>query len=62
MSRLICFCNGVKEDEITSVIDTVDTASLEIIQDKTGAATSCGRCINSIEALLERKAKEVVNN
>ncbi|MBS2210896.1 (2Fe-2S)-binding protein [Carboxylicivirga mesophila] len=55
MSKLICLCNGVREKELIEVIHGVDIASLEIIQNKTGAGTNCGRCINTIEAFLEKQ-------
>ncbi|MBR8535329.1 (2Fe-2S)-binding protein [Carboxylicivirga sediminis] len=55
MSKLICLCNGVREKELIDTINNVDMATLEIIQNKTGAGTNCGRCINSIEAFLEKQ-------
>ncbi|WP_185968949.1 bacterioferritin-associated ferredoxin [Carboxylicivirga sp. M1479] len=54
MGKLICLCNGVKEDAIIKTILDSDIASLKHIQETTGAACNCGRCINAIESILER--------
>ncbi|WP_439183255.1 (2Fe-2S)-binding protein [Carboxylicivirga taeanensis] len=54
MSRLICLCKGIKEREITQILDKINTASLELIQEKTGAGSNCGRCISTIEAMLNK--------
>lgn len=55
MSRLICLCKGVREEVIIKTINSVDQASLEVIQTQTGAGTNCGRCINSIESILSQQ-------
>lgn len=53
MNRLICLCNGVRENEIIETLKKVDIPTLEVIQDKTGAGTNCGRCIKAIESILK---------
>lgn len=55
MNRLICLCNGVRENEIIEAIRTIDLPTLEVIQDKTGAGTNCGRCINTIEVMCKKQ-------
>jgi len=55
MSRLICLCKGVRENDIQKVTTNCVKPSLELVQEKTGAATNCGRCIMTIEALIEQQ-------
>ena len=64
MDRLICFCNGVKEGEITKVIIDKGASKLSLIQEMTGAACNCGRCIPTIDSILDRHTdkEEIYNN
>ena len=55
MNRLLCLCNGVRENIIKDLINKLDLPSLEVIQENTNAATNCGRCITAIESLIEKK-------
>jgi bacterioferritin-associated ferredoxin len=57
MNRLICLCNGVRKKEICDALKVIDPQTLESIQEYTGAATNCGKCINTIEAIIEEKQK-----
>ncbi|MCU4156862.1 (2Fe-2S)-binding protein [Carboxylicivirga sp. A043] len=54
MARPICICNNVRENEILDTLSKTDFPSLELIQKETGAATNCGRCINAIEAIIQK--------
>ncbi len=58
MNRLICLCNGIREQEIIKAIKSVDMATLEIIQEQTGAGTNCGRCINAIESFISEQSSK----
>ncbi|WP_289055129.1 (2Fe-2S)-binding protein [Carboxylicivirga marina] len=60
MNRLICLCKGVREDVISEAIDSADHPNLQLVQEKTGAATNCGRCINAIESLIEKSRSESI--
>ena len=53
MSRIICFCSGVREWEIKSVVKKNNLNNLKEVQLATGAATGCGRCIPAIDKLLK---------
>jgi len=43
----------VKEETISDAIKEKSATSLQLIQDTTGAACNCGRCVSTIEAFLE---------
>lgn len=51
-NRLICICNMVSEQEIISELKkgALDTSD---IQYATRAGTSCGRCLTTIDRIVE---------
>ena len=59
MNRLICLCSGIRENEILEALKNIDKPSLKMVQEKTGAASNCGRCITSIEAMLEKHKESI---
>jgi len=53
MSRgLVCTCNMVSENEILKVLKS-GARSTNDIQKSTRAGTGCGRCLTSIDRLVE---------
>jgi bacterioferritin-associated ferredoxin len=58
MRKLICLCNLIEQDELLSVLKK-RAASVEDLQQMTGAGLSCGRCLPEIDELvkLHQKAK-----
>ena len=50
--RLVCFCNEVTESEILKVLKTGANTTVDI-QRITKAGTSCGRCLTTIDRLVE---------
>ncbi len=52
MSKIVCFCNFIKEDEIIDAIKNGAT-TLSMVQNETLAATGCGRCIPTIDTLID---------
>ncbi|MCT4590944.1 MAG: (2Fe-2S)-binding protein [Carboxylicivirga sp.] len=55
MSRLICLCSGIRDEQILEVLNNNENPTLELIQSETGAACNCGRCISKIEAMIEKQ-------
>ena len=49
---IICNCNGITEKKIVNTIKKRGARKLEHIQQLTGAATNCGRCIPVIDSLI----------
>ncbi|MGQ8335265.1 (2Fe-2S)-binding protein [Sunxiuqinia sp. A32] len=51
-NRLVCICNMVSENEILSALKKGAT-STEDIQYATRAGTSCGKCLMTIDQIVE---------
>jgi len=56
--RLVCICNMVTEKEIHSAI-LKGGRSTSDIQKLTGAGTSCGRCLTTIDSIVEAFLSEL---
>ena len=50
--RLVCVCNMVTEKEILSVLKKGALSTADI-QRATKAGTSCGKCLMTIDAIVE---------
>ncbi|MGQ7870750.1 (2Fe-2S)-binding protein [Sunxiuqinia sp. sy24] len=50
--RLVCICNMVSEKEITAALKKGAT-SIEDIQYATRAGTSCGKCLMTIDQVVQ---------
>lgn len=50
--RLVCICNGITEKEIIETLKKGARTTADI-QRITGAGTSCGRCLVTVDALVE---------
>ena len=50
--RIVCLCNMVTEKEIIAALQK-GARTTKDIQKMTHAGTSCGRCLPSIDALVE---------
>lgn len=50
--RLVCICNMVTEKEIQSAL-LKGARSTSDIQKLTGAGASCGRCLTTIDSIVE---------
>jgi bacterioferritin-associated ferredoxin len=50
--RLVCICNVVTEVEVLKVLKAGSSATADI-QRITRAGTSCGRCLTTIDQLVE---------
>ncbi|WP_262886035.1 (2Fe-2S)-binding protein [Sunxiuqinia indica] len=61
-NRLVCICNMVSEKEIISALKKGAT-STEDIQYATRAGTSCGKCLMTIDQIVqEYEMEEAINN
>ena len=49
---LVCTCNMVSEREILKALKS-GARSTTTIQKATGAGTSCGKCLTSIDSMVE---------
>ncbi|MDP2338091.1 MAG: (2Fe-2S)-binding protein [Bacteroidota bacterium] len=52
MNSLVCFCNGITENEILTALKK-GAQSTSDIQRMTRAGTSCGKCLAVIDSLVE---------
>lgn len=50
--RLVCICNVVTEGEILKVLKAGARSTIDV-QRITRAGTSCGRCLTTIDRLVE---------
>lgn len=50
--RLVCICNGITEKEIIEALKKGARSATDI-QRITGAGTGCGRCLVTVDALVE---------
>jgi bacterioferritin-associated ferredoxin len=57
MGKLVCLCNLVDEKEIVPVLKK-GAATIDEIKKFTGAGTSCGRCHNEINSLIDLYQKK----
>ncbi|WP_297405099.1 bacterioferritin-associated ferredoxin [uncultured Cetobacterium sp.] len=51
-NTILCYCKNISLEDIFRVIDNGASTTIEIL-DATGAGTSCGRCIDRIEDVIE---------
>lgn len=51
MEKIVCNCTGVTCERIKAAIDS-GAATLEEVQEATGASTVCGACLEEVEALI----------
>ena len=56
--RLVCICNFVSEMEILAALKK-GAASTEDIQHLTRAGTSCGKCLMTIDQIVEEHEMNV---
>ncbi len=49
MSKLICICNRVTEQEVAKVVSRYPQAELQDVINLTAASSSCGRCKTELE-------------
>ncbi len=56
--ELICVCNEVYRSVIEDAIINGGCRTLEEIQVKTSAGTSCGGCVEDIEDILKKTIQE----
>lgn len=57
LDEVICFCQNVTSGMIKDAVDS-GAATLEEVQEKTGAGTVCGSCIDNVRRLVEQFAAE----
>jgi bacterioferritin-associated ferredoxin len=50
---LLCSCHRVSDRTITAHVEAGAT-TVEAVQEACGAGTSCGGCLGSVEAVVER--------
>jgi NAD(P)H-nitrite reductase large subunit len=58
MSKIICICNRVTEEEIVKIVSRHPTAMLQDLINKTSASTSCGRCKSELELVFETQKQK----
>ncbi|HBA47533.1 MAG TPA: (2Fe-2S)-binding protein [Lachnospiraceae bacterium] len=51
MEKIVCNCMGVTCGRIKEAVDS-GAATLEEVQEATGASTVCGACLEEVEALI----------
>jgi len=57
MDEIICNCNSVTAGMIRDAVQS-GAATLEEVQDTTGAGTVCGACTSHIQHLIKEFSKE----
>ncbi len=62
MTRLICLCNKVSENDVRKLFKKAPLATLSDVVQATGASASCGRCKGELIALLEGYKKQSAGN
>jgi bacterioferritin-associated ferredoxin len=55
---LLCHCHLVGDRRIAAAVETGAT-TVEAVQEATGAGTSCGGCLRSVEELVDRLSEHV---
>lgn len=51
-SMIVCICNNVNSETITSAID-MGATSVQAVRDATGAASCCGKCQFKVHSLIQ---------
>jgi len=51
LDEVICFCQSVTSGMIKDAVDN-GAATLEEVQERTGAGTVCGSCIANVQRLV----------
>ena len=56
MNETICYCLNISKKDIKEAIENGAT-SLSEVQERTGAGTICGTCLDQLEAVVEEFVK-----
>lgn len=56
MNETICYCLNISKKDIKEAIENGAT-SLSEVQERTGAGTICGACLDQLEAVVEEFVK-----
>ncbi|WP_291861862.1 bacterioferritin-associated ferredoxin [Marinilabilia sp.] len=62
MSKIICICNRVTEEEIAKIVSKHPIALLQDVIIKTAASTSCGRCRSELESVFETQKQKYLTD
>ena len=57
MNKTVCYCFNITNGDIKKAIEDGAT-TLEEVQEKTGAGTACGACLDQIDVLVNYFTKE----
>ena len=57
LDKIVCNCLGVTNGMIKDAVDSGAT-TLEAVQEKTGAGTVCGACLDDVKRLVEQFVSE----
>ncbi len=57
MNKTVCYCFNITNGDIREAVKN-GAVTLEEVQEKTGAGTACGACLDQIEVLVNHFTKE----
>lgn len=57
LDKVVCYCLNITNGMIKDAVDS-GASTLEEIQEKTGASTVCGACLDEVQNLVDFFVKE----
>ncbi len=57
LEKVVCYCQNVTSGMIKEAVEA-GAATVEEVQEETGAGTVCGSCIDDIQRLVEEFVQE----
>ena len=57
LDEVVCSCLGVTNGRIKEAVEA-GASTLEEVQEKTGAGTVCGACLDDVQNVIEQCVKE----
>lgn len=57
LEKVVCYCQNVTNGMVKEAVDT-GANTLEEVQEKTGAGTVCGGCVENVQRLVEQFVRE----
>lgn len=57
LDKTVCYCLNITNGDIKEAVEN-GARTLEEVQEKTGAGTACGACLDQIEVLVNHFTKE----
>lgn len=57
LEKVVCYCQNVTNGMVKEAVDA-GANTLEEVQEKTGAGTVCGGCVENVQRLVEQFVRE----